>query len=294
MTTSSTRSLLVPTVLGRIYVHDAGPVAGPTALLWPSLFTDGQTSWGAQLSELHDLGWRTLLVDPPGTGRTAAAPRVFTMEECAEAAIDILDAAGVAKAAMVGLSWGGYVGLRVALAAPDRVSALVLSNTGARSVPFALRMRNRLLATLIQIRAIPGGPSRLIVPGLISKHSRRENPALAAGLAATIDHLDPVGLARAVRSVVVEPTSVVHLLDRITAPTLVITGAEDRGLPPLYSTELADRITGARLQVLPRVGHLSPREAPATVGTMISDFLRANWPTMTPPPRPKGSQPQHD
>jgi 3-oxoadipate enol-lactonase len=273
MTTSSTRSLLVPTVLGRIYVQDGGSVSGPAALLWPSLFTDGQTSWGAHLSGLHDLGWRTLLVDPPGTGRTAAAPRVFTMEECAEVAVDILDAARVAKAAMVGLSWGGYVGLRVALAAPDRVSALVLSNTAARSVPFALRLRNRMLANLIQLRALPGGLSRLIVPGLVSKHSRRENLAFAAELAATIDHLDPVGLARAVRSVLVEPTSVVDLLGRITGPTLVITGAEDRGLPPSYSTELADRITGARLQVLPRVGHLAPREAPATVATLISEFL---------------------
>jgi len=271
--TTRTRSLLVPTVLGRIYVQDGGPVSGPAALLWPSLFTDGQTSWGPHLSGLHDLGWRTLLVDPPGTGRTAAAPRVFTMEECAEAAVDILDAAGVAKAAMVGLSWGGYVGLRVALAAADRVSALVLSNTAARSVPFALRLRNRLLANLIQARVIPGGPSRLIVPGLISKHSRRENPAFAAELATTINHLDPVGLARAVRSVLVEPTSVVDLLDRVTAPTLVISGADDRGLPPSYSTELADRITGARLHVLPRVGHLAPREAPTAVGMLISEFL---------------------
>lgn len=273
MTRSSTRSILVPTVLGRIYVQDGGPLHGPAALLWPSLFTDGQTSWGAQLSGLHSLGWRTLLVDPPGTGRTDAAPRVFTMEECAEAAVQILDTAEVDTAAMIGLSWGGYVGLRVALAAPDRVSALVLSNTGARSVPFVLRLRNRLFASLIQARAIPGGPSRLVVPGLLSKHSRREDPAFAAELGATINHLDPVGLARAVRSVLVGPTSVVEFLDRVTAPTLVITGAEDQGLPPSYSTELADRIPGARLQVLQRVGHLSPREAPTAVGTLIADFL---------------------
>lgn len=259
MTRSSTRSLLVPTVLGRIYVQDSGPVWGPAALLWPSLFTDGQTSWGAQLSGLHDRGWRTLLVDPPGTGRTPSAPRVFTMEECAEAAIQILDAAGVEQAAMIGLSWGGYVGLRVALAAPGRVSALVLSNSGARSVPLALRLRNRLFARIIQARAIPGGSSRLIVPGLISKRSRREHPAFAAELAANIDQLDPLGLARAVRSVLVEPTSLVDLLDRITVPTLVITGAEDRGLPPSYSTEMAERITGAQLRASARRPPGAPR-----------------------------------
>lgn len=273
MTIPSTRSILVPTKLGRMHVLDAGPVSGPVALLWPSLFTDGQTSWGEQLSALHLRGWRTLLVDPPGTGRTTVPRRVFTMEECAESAVQILDAVGVKQAAMIGLSWGGYVGLRVALAEPDRVSALVLSNSGARSVPFVFRVRNRLLASLIQARVVPGGVSRLVVPGLLSKHSRRTNPTLAAELAATIDHLDPVGLGRAVRSVLVEPTSVVQLLDQITVPTLVITGAEDRGLPPSYSTELANRITDARLYVLPRVGHLAPREAPAMVSTLICEFL---------------------
>lgn len=273
MTTSRARNLFVPTVLGRICVQDGGPLDGPAALLWPSLFTDGQTSWGKQLSGLQSLGWRTLLVDPPGTGGTAPALRVFTMEQCAEAALDVLDAAGVAKVAMVGLSWGGYVGLRVALAAPQRVSALVLCNTGARNVPFALRQRNRLLANLIQVNAIPGGPSKLVVPDLISKYTRQRDPRFAAVLAATIDGLDRTGLARAVRSVLVGPTSIVDQVPRITAPTLVITGAEDRGLSPANSTELAERIPGARLKVIPDIGHLSPREAPVEISTLIEDFL---------------------
>jgi 3-oxoadipate enol-lactonase len=113
----------------------------------------------------------------------------------------------------------------------------------------------------------------LVVPGLLSKYTRRENPALASELAATINRLDAAGLARAVRSVLVEATSVVSLLDRISVPTLVITGAEDRGLPPAYSTELAERIRGARLETLSRVGHLAPREASTAVGALISEFL---------------------
>lgn len=273
MTPPDTRSLIVPTVLGRIHTQDAGPEEGPVALLWPSLFTDGPTSWGQQISGLHHRGWRTVLVDPPGTGHTAAAAQEFTMEQCAQAAVQILDAAAVDEAVIIGLSWGGYVGMRMALATPERIAGLVLSNTGARSVPTALRLRNRLLANLIAANAIPGGPSRLIMPGLISKQTRRANPSFAADLAATIDGLDRTGLARAVRSVLVEPTSIVTRLPEISTPTLVITGAEDRGLPLSHSTELANRIPGAQLHVLPDVGHLSPREAPADVGTLIDDFL---------------------
>ena len=53
----------------------------------------------------------------------------------------------------------------------------------------------------------------------------------------------------------------------------MITGAEDKGLPPSYSTELAQRIPGARLEVLERVGHMSPREAPTAVASLIREFL---------------------
>jgi pimeloyl-ACP methyl ester carboxylesterase len=127
--TQPTRSLVVPTTMGRLHVQDSGPVGGTVALLWPSLFTDGLTSWGAQLSGLHDLGWRTLLIDPPGTGGSPPAPQLFTMEECAQAAIHTLDIAEAARAALLGLSLGGFVALRVALTAPQRVVALVLQGT---------------------------------------------------------------------------------------------------------------------------------------------------------------------
>src|SRR5438093_9658292 len=85
---------LVPTELGGLHVQDRGPADGAVALLWPSLFSDGETSWGPQLPVLHELGWRTLLVDPPGTGQSPPATRLFTMEECSEAAVAVLDAAG--------------------------------------------------------------------------------------------------------------------------------------------------------------------------------------------------------
>jgi len=270
--TQPTRSLVVPTTMGRLHVQDSGPVGGTVALLWPSLFTDGLTSWGAQLSGLHDLGWRTLLIDPPGTGGSPPAPQLFTMEECAQAAIHTLDIAEAARAALLGLSWGGFVALRVALTAPQRVVALVLSNTSARRMSFTRRQRDRLVSMLIGL-GVPGGFGRLAVPGLLGEHSRRQDPGLATHLAESINHLDTTGLARALRSCLAERTSVVEALDQITAPTLVIAGAEDTALPLTHSAELAERIAGARLEVLPRVGHLAPREAPGAVAELLRQFL---------------------
>lgn len=272
MTTRNAGTLLVPTTLGRLHVRDGGPADGDAALLWPSLFSDGQTSWGAQLPVLHELGWRTLLVDPPGTGGSASATRLFTMEDCAEAAVQVLDAAAVDRAAILGLSWGGFVGLRVALTAPERVTALVLSNTSARRMSWGQRQRDRLSSNLVRI-GIPGGLGRLVVAGMLSKQSRHTDPAFATQLAAGVNKLDGAGLSRAMRSVLADRTSVVDALHRIGTRTLVIAGAEDPAFSRDHAEELANRIPDARLEVLPRVGHLAPREASTEVARLLRSFL---------------------
>jgi pimeloyl-ACP methyl ester carboxylesterase len=90
-----------------------------------------------------------LLVDPPGTGASSPAPPRFTMEACAEAAVEILDAAATARAVFLGVSWRGFVALRVALNAPHRCTALVLSNTSADRLGPIQRQRDKALAALI-------------------------------------------------------------------------------------------------------------------------------------------------
>ena len=271
MTTAPIRILRVSTVLGQIYVQDAGPTDGPAALLWPSLFSDGQTSWGTQLAGLHQIGWRTLLVDPPGTGGSPAATRVFTMEECATAALQILDAVKIDRAAFIGLSWGGFVALRVAISDPQRVIALVLSNTTARGSTLFERLRGNLMVGLARI-GMPGLGS-MIAGAMLSKHTRANNAALATQFITGIKKLDTAGLARAVRSVDVNSTDVVAKLSGITAPTLVIAGAEDTVFPRPHSEELAARIAGAELEVVANVSHLAPAEASARVAELMARFL---------------------
>jgi 3-oxoadipate enol-lactonase len=266
---------LVPTRLGLLHVTEAGPADGEVALAWPSLFTDGEMSWGAQLPVLHARGWRTLLVDPPGAGRSPSASRTFTMEECARAALQILDHAGVDHAAILGLSWGGFVALRVALAAPERVSALVLSNTSARPMSFAVRQRDRASAWLVRA-GVPGGPGRLVVRGMLSKDTRAANPVLSDRLKAQVDGLDKLGLSRAMVSVLVDRTSVVDSLGEIRVPTLVVAGDRDEALPLGHAEELVARIVGARLEVLEGAAHLAPREDPAGFAALLDGFLAAS------------------
>ena len=67
----------VDTILGSLHVDDQGEPDEPTALLWPSLFTDHRM-WRHQIAPMRAAGWRTLALDPPGHGRSAGPGRGFT------------------------------------------------------------------------------------------------------------------------------------------------------------------------------------------------------------------------
>src|SRR6516165_7649873 len=155
----------VGTILGSVYVDDQGEPGEPAALLWPSLFTDHRM-WRHQIAPLREAGWRTLALDPPGHGRSPGPGRGFTMDECAQAAIQVLDAAGVrAPAAVLGTSWGGFVAPRIAMLAPTRLSGMVLFNTSAeRGTPFE-RTKATLLTRLLAIGALDKMTARMIVSG---------------------------------------------------------------------------------------------------------------------------------
>ncbi|MEO8239213.1 MAG: alpha/beta hydrolase [Flavobacterium sp.] len=266
------RILTVSTTLGKLEVQDAGPINGSTAVLWPSLFSDGQTSWGTQLTVLHELGWRTLLINPPGTGGSSPATRTFTMKECAEAVITILDATSVDRAAILGLSWGGSVALQFALNFPQRVSALVLSNTTARRSTFFERIRGRVFIGIVRM-GLPGGIGKMVADTMLSKNTRQNNSSFTTRFIADANKLDTVGLVNAMRSVDVNSISVVDMLNRINVPTLVIAGTEDSIFPIAHSEELAKGIVGAKLKVLSNVSHIAPSEAPTEVAALLKDFL---------------------
>jgi len=110
-------------------------------MLWPSLFAD-HSKWRNQIVALREAGWRTLALDPPGHGQSPGPGRRFTMDECAQAALQVLDAKGVrAPVIVLGTSWGGFVAPRIALRAPSRVRGLVLFNTSAERGALPERLR---------------------------------------------------------------------------------------------------------------------------------------------------------
>jgi pimeloyl-ACP methyl ester carboxylesterase len=175
------------------------------------------------------------------------------MRDMADDAIAVLDAEGVDRAVVFGVSMGGMISQELALAYPERVRALVLGATHAGW----LRSKHMSRATLRDfIKATSGGArggmdasARILVSDEYYAAHPRE-------FAAWLREARPAGPRTTLRQMtaVMRYTTARRLPD-LRLPTLVITGDADRLVPPENSRVLADLIPGAKLVVLPGAGH---------------------------------------
>jgi 3-oxoadipate enol-lactonase len=266
--------IAVPTILGELHVNDQGNESQPVAMLWPSLFTDHRM-WAAQVAALRGEGWRTLALDPPGHGRSPGPGRRFTMDECAEAALQLLDARGVrGPVVVVGTSWGGFVAPRVALRAADRVRGLVLFNTSAERPSFFERQKTTLLTKMFAVGAFDRTVDGMIASSTLCTETRRLHPEIGLELTRQLRSWDRRAANTAIRSVLVDRDSVLDALPAVKVPALVVSGKEDPILPSKHSELIAAKIPTARHVQVPGAAHLVPLEDPRTASTLVLDFLR--------------------
>jgi 3-oxoadipate enol-lactonase len=263
----------VPTILNDLYVDDQGNADDAVALLWPSLFTD-HSMWRYQIPALRGAGWRTLVLDPPGHGRSKGLERGFTMDECAEAALQALDALNVHTPVVVlGTSWGGMIAPRIALRAPDRVRGIVLFNTTAESAAPFDRLKNTLLTRMLAIGALDKVVNHMIVSLQLAPETRRRKPELGAELSRNFRSWNRRGVINTVQAVLVDRDSTLDALRYVKAPALVVSGKEDTILPSSHSRRIAEQLPKARHVEVAGAAHLVPLEAPDASNTLILDFV---------------------
>jgi 3-oxoadipate enol-lactonase len=260
----------VATVLGRLRVRVGG--TGPAMIFWPSLMMDG-AMWSAQ-AEHFMAGHQVVVVDTPGHGSSEPLSRLFTFDECAQCVVQILDALSLETVHFVGNSWGGMIGATFAALHPDRVASAVLMNCTAS--PAALRQKVEyqwLLAVAQGLGGIRGPLIRASTDAFVGPTTRRDRPQVVAHIEDKLRSVNVRSAKWAVRSVVPRRPDQHALLARITAPVLVVAGAEDATFPVPETRRMADAIPGARFVVLANAAHLAALEVPDEVNTLIDDFL---------------------
>lgn len=261
----------VPTRLGTVQLRLAG--RGPALVGWPSLLMDGRL-WQAQAEHFGNR-YRVIGIDSPGHGGSEPLRSGFTMDDCAEVLREILDALDLPDCVLLGNSWGGMMGGVFAAMYPERLRAAVLMNCTAASVGLKQKLEFLLLAGLVRrTRRVPGWLVQRAVTAFAGETSEREKPEVVERIRAMVAEVDPVSVHWAIRSVVPHRVDQHARLAGIRKPVLVVAGAEDRTFPIDETRRMAEAISGARFEVLPKIGHLAAMEAPEAVNRLVERFLR--------------------
>ncbi|MGB3526062.1 MAG: alpha/beta fold hydrolase [Flavobacteriales bacterium] len=201
-----------------------------------------------------------------------AVPEVLTMEHLADQLKAQLDANGIQRTVLCGLSMGGYVALAFLERWPERVSGIILCNT--RSIADTEEAKEGREATALDVLAKGSEViARAMVPKLLSEKTRSTVPELAKTVEAMIARQRPEAIAAASRGMALRPDRT-HVLRESDTPTLIITGENDALMPLATSEAMATAAPRSTLVVLPEAGHLSNMEAPDGFNSAVVDFLR--------------------
>jgi len=213
-------------------------------------------------------------------GLVPAAP--YSLSDMAADALGVLDALGIAKAHVVGVSMGGMIAQRVAIAAPQRTLSLtsIMSSSGARGLPQAdpkvmQAMISRPNGTSVQ--AVVDHTVRLFKAIGSPAYPTPEDELRARVLEGIHRSFHPVGTLRQMVAIVSDITRAAQLL-RITSPTLVIHGKADPLVPYGCGEDTARRIPGAKLVGIDGMGHDLPPEPVTQILAAMVPHLNAATP----------------
>ena len=229
--------------------------------------------WVAQLQPQR----RVVSFDLPGFGLTG--PRAdddYRGDADARFVLALLDRLRIARAVLAGNSLGGEVAWRVATLAPERVAALVLVDAAglpfdAGPAPLAWQLARVPLLNKTMEWFLPRA---MVVQGLVQVYAdptRITEQLVDRYFELTLREGNRRALVQRLRQR--EHGADAGRVARITQPTLILWGAEDRLIPPAVGEDFARRIAGSRLVVLPGLGHVPHEEDPRRSFAPLRDFL---------------------
>ena len=253
----------------QILPHDEAG-SGPAVVLLHAGIAD-RTMWSEHLEPLAQAGYRAVAMDLSGFGEAA----VSSGEQAPW--IDVLatmDSLGIHEALLVGNSFGGAVALRMTVVAPERVTALALISAPAPGFDASPELE---AAWAAEERALERGDVDAAVAAVVETWTLPDAPAQLRDRVAEMQRrsyeqqADAEAVSQAMDPLEEDPDA----LTRLQIPVLVLAGEHDKPEFRDGARALAERLPGARLELLAGAGHLAPLETPEEFRRLLLEFLAA-------------------
>jgi 3-oxoadipate enol-lactonase len=247
---------------------------GPALVLVMGIGYDSSLWTLAQVPALSTQ-FRVVLVDNRDAGRSSKASHSYSIADMADDLVGLLDALGIQRTHLMGLSMGGMIAQEFALRYPDRLDRLVLAGTAAapgRSAVDPIRIWNWVKANDATGKVFGGQQlASLFSTAFLRNHEAVQDTTALLG--SNPYPMSPEAYGRQAEAYL--QFDALSRLGAITAPTLVVVGEQDLLTPPWIAREVADAIPGARFKVIRGDGssHVVPIERPDDFNRLVSDFL---------------------
>ena len=250
----------------RIHYAIEGADGAPVLAFSNSLGTN-YSMWDPQAQELRKT-FRILRYDTRGHGQSAVLPGPYTIEQLGNDFLGLLDELHLGRAHFCGLSMGGMIGMWLGIHAPSRLHKLVLCNTGAK-IGTEESWRSR-------IETVQKSGMKSIAVGVIERWFtpafRAKVPAAVARIQKILEGTNPEGYTSCCAAI--RDYDCREQLEKIGAPTLVITGAHDPATPAADGRFIAAHIRGGNYLEL-NAAHLSNIEDGARFTGELAAFLNS-------------------
>jgi 3-oxoadipate enol-lactonase len=237
-----------------------------TALVLIHAFPLSGAMWGHERRSLRDAADPIIAPSLPGFGGTAVPRGDASMDDYADSVIAAMDAAKIERAAVAGISMGGYVAFAMWRRYRERIERLFLADTRAEADTDEARNKRLRLAALVRehgIEALLKTP-----PQWLRKGSPHWDPLLKM-----IRGQAPEGVAQGSIAMAHRPDSRPDL-STIDVPTAVVVGEDDSITPLEMSQTMTDAIPGSTLSIIPGAGHIANIEAPTAFEAALRAWLR--------------------
>jgi pimeloyl-ACP methyl ester carboxylesterase len=232
---------------------------------------DGPTTWRPQLDALAE-DFTVVAWDAPGAGGSSDPPEQFGMAGYADCLAGFIDALGMEKPHVAGLSFGGALALAFQGRHPAVAGTLILVSAHAGwSGSLAPGVAEQRLRQAFRLADLP--PEEFVGTLLPTMFSEGTAPELIDAFGVSMRAFHPVGFRAMARA---SAENLRHVLPTVQVPTLVVHGDTDVRAPVSVAEDLHAGISGSRLVVLQGAGHVCSLEAPEALNAAVRDFLRVS------------------
>ncbi len=248
---------------------------GTRTLILLHAFPMSADMWLPQLARVP-LGWQFIAPDirgfrGMGPAFEDAQLEGATVDDYAADVIELMEHLDISKAAILGLSMGGYVAMAVAARAPKRVSHLILADTRMTPDSEEARAGRDTMRAAVERDGAKAAADAML-PNLLGVTTHQEQPDLADAVRRLIEVNRTESVVGALGALKTRPDRTATLA-AFTGPALVICGEEDTLTKPAESEAMAATIPGAKLVMIPRAGHMSNLEQATAFNAALQQFL---------------------